>query len=92
MLLGLILFEIVLCTACNNVLLVKDVVMECFSQTDKLRLELAISIRYEREHVSAASILQRAVLVKLVKNDIRIGILLELDDDTYLFVTVGFIS
>ena len=58
MLLGLILLEIILCTACNNVFLVLDVVIESFLKAYELRLELALAIRYKREHISAACILK----------------------------------
>ncbi len=64
MLLGLILLEIILCTACNNVFLMLDVVIESFLK----------------------------VLVKLVKDYVSIGILLKFDNDTYLLITVGFVS
>ena len=92
MLLGLILLEIILCTACNNVFLVLDVVIESFLKAYELRLELALPVRYKCEHVCAACILERTVLVKLVENNVCIGILLELYYDTHLLITVGFIS
>ena len=92
MLLSFILFEIILCTAGNNVFLVLDVVIECFLKAYKLRFELAVCVRYESEHVSAASILKRAVLVELVENYVCISVFLKLDNDTNLLVTVGFIS
>ena len=92
MLLSLILLKIVLCTACNNVFLVENVISECILKAYELRLELTVCVRNECEHVGAASILERAVLVELVQNNVCVGILLELDNDTYLLVTVGFIS
>ena len=90
--LSLILLEVISRTARNDVFLVSDIVAESFSQADHLRLELALLVRYEREHVRAACLLERAVLVELVENDVGVGILLDLDDDPDLFVTVGFIS
>ena len=92
MLLSLILLKIVLCTACNNIFLMLDVVIESFLKANELRLELAVCVRYKRKHVSAACILERAVLVELVENNVSIGILLELNNDTHLLITVGFIS
>ena len=92
MLLCLILFEIVLRTACNNIFLMPDIVIERFLKTDELRLKLAVCVRYECEHVGAASVLKGAVLVELIENNVCIRILLELNNDTDLLVTVGFIS
>ena len=69
-----------------------DVVCQRIHQVDGLRLETSLGIRNECEHVRAERILDLGVLIELIENDVRIGITAELDDDTYLLVTVGLIA
>ena len=65
-----------------------DVVIESVLEANELRLELAVRIGNKCEHVCTARFLERAVLVELVENDFGVCILLDVDDDPDLFITV----
>ena len=89
---GQCFFQIVLGTTKNNIFLVSDIVCERVHQVDGLRLKTTLGIRNEREHVGAESVLDLRVLIKLIENNVSVGVTAELDNDTYLFVTVGLIT
>src|SRR6516162_7709106 len=54
--------------------------LERFTKIQQLRLAVD-----DGEHVDAERLLQRGVLVKLVENDVRRGVALELDHDAHAF-------
>ena len=91
MTLVLILLKIVPGPSRDDFFLVLYIVTKCISQSDELGLELAVLIGNKREHIGAACILERAVLVELVQYDVRVCILLEFYYDPYHLASVRLV-
>ena len=85
------LVELELRAADDDLVPVRDVVLEHFLERHDLRHELGrVRIGHERQHDDAERRLHHRVLVELVEHDARNRIALELDDDAHA-VAIGLV-
>ena len=86
------LVELELRAADDDLVPVRDVVLEHFLERHDLRHELPRRrVGHEREHDDAERRLHLRVLVQLVEHDARDGVALQLDDDAHA-VAVGLVA
>ena len=77
--------EFVLCTSCNNIFLMSQIMLEHLQKIQNFRLFV-----YQCKHGHTKGILQLCMFIQLIQNYIRIGIFTKIDTDTHTF-TAWFI-
>ena len=85
----LCLVQIILCSSSNYIFLMLQIILQHLFQIQDLRLHASM-IRNKGKHDHAKSILQLCMLIEQVQDNVRIGILTEINTDTHSF-TAGMI-